>query len=72
MCLIKVFVVFHKKFYPEIYQISQEEKLKHLTLYGVNYQQVSHLNVIYEYGFQIYIPRWQYLKYNEASALYHI
>ena len=30
------------------------------------------MNVIYEYGFQIYNPRWQYLKYNEASALYHI
>lgn len=72
MCLIKVFVVFHKNFYPEIYQLSHEDKLKYLTFYGVNYQQPSDLNVIYEYGFEIYNPKWQTLKYNEASALYHI
>ena len=72
MCLIKVFVVFHKNFYPDIYQISQEDKLKYVTFYGVNYQQVSKLNIIYEYGFQFYNPRWQTLNYNEASAFYHI
>ena len=72
MCLIKVFVDFHQTFYPKIYQLSHEDKLKYLPFYGVNYQQVSDLNVIYENGFQFYNPRWQALNYNEASALYHI
>ena len=72
MSLIKVFVVFHEKFYPDIYDLSEEDKHKYLMFYGVDKQQTSNLNVIYEYGFEIYNPKWQRLKYNEATALYHI
>ena len=71
MCIIEVFVVFIKQ-YLDMYDLPEEDKHKYLIFYGVDKQQPSDLNGIYEYGFEMYIPKWQALKYNEATALYHI
>ena len=72
MLNLKVFVVFHKIIYPELY-IDLYGK-QYLTLYGVKetLNEKPPLDVLYEKDMSIYEPIWQKLHYNEASALYHI
>lgn len=68
---MKVFVVFHKEFFPGIYYINDKDK-KYLTFYGVKEEQETTMDIIYEKDLPLYEPIWQKLQYNEASALYHI
>lgn len=68
---MKVFVVFHKEFFPGVYYITDEDK-KYLTFYGVKNRQETTMDIIYENELPIYEPIWQQRTYNEASALYHI
>ena len=70
---LKVFVVFHDKIYPEIYEVN-DEHTKYLTFYGVKNEQENKtpMDIVYEKDLPLYEPIWQNLHYNEASALYHI
>jgi len=68
---MKVFVVFHKEFFPGIYYMNEEYK-KYLTFYGVKEHQETTEDIIYEKELPLYEPIWQELKYNEGSALYHV
>lgn len=68
---MKIFVVFHKEFFPGIYYINPEHR-KYLTFYGVKEEQETTEDIIYEKDLPIYEPIWQQLRYNEGSALYHI
>ena len=66
---MKLFVVFHKKIHHEFYP---EECKPHIILYGVKERQETTMDIMYEDLLPIYEPRWQQLKYNEGSALYHL
>ena len=70
---LKVFVVFHEKIYPEIYEVS-DERTKYLTFYGVKneHENKTPMDIVDEKDLPLYEPIWQNLHYNEASALYHI
>ena len=68
---LKVFIVFHKAFFPENYLIHEEHK-NYLTFYAVKDEQETTMDVIYEKYLPIYEPVWQQLCYNEGSALYHV
>jgi len=69
---IKLFVCFHKKIFSDCYKISQIEKEKYLTFYGVKDKDLGINNVIYEYNLIDYNPILQQKKYNEASCIYHV
>jgi hypothetical protein len=72
---VHIYSVFHSYFYDELYtDIENEEENKMITLYGVNQRQINttKLNMIYEADFELYNPNFQKMKYNEASALYHL
>jgi len=54
---IQLFVCFHKKIFSDCYKISQEEKEKYLTFYGVDNEDLEiNKNVIYEYDLIDYNP----------------
>jgi len=69
---IKLFVCFHKKIFPNCYKISQIEKEKYLTFYGVKDKDLGINNVIYEYDLIKYNPILQQKNYNEGSCIYHV
>lgn len=70
---IQLFVCFHKKIFSDCYKISQEEKEKYLTFYGVDNEDLEiNKNVIYEYELIDYNPILQKKKYNEGSCIYHV
>jgi hypothetical protein len=75
---LQVFVVFHNKFYPSIYD-NLDDYNKYLTFYGVrNKQELNEdeinigIKTLYEYELPLYNKDWQKLKYNEGSALWHL
>ncbi len=69
---IQIFVCFHKKIYPEIYEITISENENYLTFYGVKNKYNNVKNIIYEYELDYYNPIFQNNDYNEASCIYHI
>lgn len=66
------FACFHNKIFPEIYDISEEEKQNNITLYGVKNRASTDLNVVYENELKIYNPKLQQRTYNEGSCIYHV
>jgi hypothetical protein len=70
---IQMFVCFHKKIFSNCYKISQIEKEKYLTFYGVKDKDLEiNKNVIYEHELIDYNPILQKKKYNEGSCIYHV
>jgi hypothetical protein len=70
---LQFFVCFHKKIFHEIYNISNEEKEKYLTFYGVKDKDaIENKNIIYEFDLDNYNPVLQKKKYNEGSCIYHV
>ena len=80
---LQIYIVFHDNFDINNYFILPHNK-KYITFYGVNPKQSSFMNnnynnnnnnnnnIIYEFDLPIYCPFYQFNKYNESSALYHL
>jgi hypothetical protein len=70
---IQLFVCFHKKIFSNCYKISEIEKEKYLTFYGVKDKDLEiNKNVIYEYELIDYNPILQEKNYNEGTCIYHV
>jgi GR25 family glycosyltransferase involved in LPS biosynthesis len=70
---INFFVCFHKKIFHEIYQISESEKNKYITFYGVKERDPIKIdNLIYECELPKYNSSLQKNIYNEGSCIYHV
>jgi hypothetical protein len=67
-----MFVCFHKKIFPDIYEISSTENEKYITFYGVKDRISGIENVIYEDELVHYNDVLQKNKYNEGSCIYHV
>jgi hypothetical protein len=69
---IGIYLVFHKAIFEHLYDDVDEEDKNCLTLYGVNQEVNSSMNILYEKKLPIYRPLLQKLVYNEGSAFYHV
>jgi hypothetical protein len=70
---IGMFLVFHNKYFEELYNELNEDDLKKIIMYGVKNKQESRiLNVIYEQDFMIYNKELQSNFYNEGSGFWHL
>jgi hypothetical protein len=66
-------VCFHKKIVNEIYYITEAEKQKYITYYGVkDKDDTNPNNTIYEFELEKYEPYLQKNIYNEGSCIYHV
>jgi hypothetical protein len=69
---IGIYLVFHKAIFEHLYDEVEEEDKKCITLYGVNKEVDTSMNIIYEKSLPIYHPVLQHLVYNEGTSFYHI
>lgn len=69
---IGIYLVFHKAIFEHLYDEVEEEDKKCITLYGVNKEVDTSMNVLYEKNLPIYRPLLQQLVYNEGTSFYHI
>jgi len=70
---MNLFVVFHDRVDPDMFDELDETERQCFTLYGVKNRQASPpLRTVYEQELPVYNPRLQANKYNEGSALYHV
>ena len=68
---LQFFVCFHELILHENYKISDSDKEKYLTYYGVK-DQITDEKTIYEYDLAIYDSNLQKNIYNEGSCIYHV
>jgi hypothetical protein len=73
--MLTIYVIFHEKV-RNIYQNFTPEQMSLFTLYGVKERLKNkpphNINIIYEEDLKYYCPKFQKLKFNESTALFHI
>jgi hypothetical protein len=69
---LNIYIVFHNKFFEEMYEELDENEKKSITLYGVKNKQDTTLNIIYESELEIYNDNLQKNIYNESTCFYHV